>query len=150
MHSLTHLVESICRRGVISASSTDCGEALHPQGQKDWSRTNHRGSALKQVSISSVFYFYHSKLFNRCCKCHMSRRQSSRSGQRWIGMTGTSSSMEVGRKPFMCHLVLWSQGWCYALRWDHVLQPVHMVSFYLKILASRTLALISTTSFKVE
>ena len=53
MHSLTHLVESICRRGVISASSTDRGEALHPQGRKDWSRTNHRDSALKQVSVSS-------------------------------------------------------------------------------------------------
>lgn len=55
MHSLTHLVESICRRGVISASSTDRGEALHPQGRKDWTRTNHQESAPQQVSIIVTF-----------------------------------------------------------------------------------------------
>lgn len=49
MHSLTHLVESICRRGVISSSSTDRGEALHPQNRKDYSRSNRQISAQKQV-----------------------------------------------------------------------------------------------------
>jgi len=49
MHSLTHLVESICRRGVLSSCSSDRGEALHPQNRKDYSRSNRQASAQQQV-----------------------------------------------------------------------------------------------------
>lgn len=50
MHSLTHLVDSIKRRGVTSSSSTERGEALHPQNKKWWGRSNHQASAPAQVS----------------------------------------------------------------------------------------------------
>jgi hypothetical protein len=51
MHSLTHLVDSIKRRGVTSSSSTERGEALHPQNKKWWSRSNRQASAPAQVGI---------------------------------------------------------------------------------------------------
>lgn len=56
MHSLTHLVESICRRGVLSSCSTDRGEALHPQNRKDYSRSNRQASAQEQVSF--LYYYF--------------------------------------------------------------------------------------------
>jgi len=150
MHSLTHLVESICRRGVISASSTDCGEALHPQGRKDWARTNHQASAPDQVNIIILFTILPCKPFNRCCKWHMNDRQYSRSGQRWIDMTNTNNFMEVKEKPLVHHLTPQSQGLYCVLEWGHASQSVHMVMSYLKILALETLSLVSTPSFRVR
>ena len=49
MHSLTHLVDSIKRRGVTSSSSTERGEALHPQNKKWWGCSNRQASAPAQV-----------------------------------------------------------------------------------------------------
>jgi hypothetical protein len=55
MHSLAHLVDSIRRRGVTSNSSTDGGEALHPQNRKYYGRSNHQVTALGQVSGFLIF-----------------------------------------------------------------------------------------------
>ena len=49
MHSLSHLVDSIKRRGVTSSSGTEQGEALHPQNKKWWGRSNRQASAPIQV-----------------------------------------------------------------------------------------------------
>ena len=64
MHSLTHLVESICKRGVISGCSTDRGEALHPQNRKDYSRSNRQATAQKQVSYFYYFLYFARKKFS--------------------------------------------------------------------------------------
>lgn len=42
MHSITHLIESIEGKGVTVNTSTDNGEALHPQMRTHWQRTNHQ------------------------------------------------------------------------------------------------------------
>jgi hypothetical protein len=42
MHSITHLVESIKGKGATINTSTDSGEALHPQTRKHWQRSNHQ------------------------------------------------------------------------------------------------------------
>ena len=42
MHSITHLIESIKDKGVTANTSTDSGEALHPQTRKHWQRSNHQ------------------------------------------------------------------------------------------------------------
>ena len=59
-----------------------------------------------------VFYFLN-RLFNRCCGCHMSMRQSSRSGLRWIGMINTSCWVKM--QPLVHYLTLQSQGFSCVL-----------------------------------
>jgi len=49
MHLITHLVESIKGKGATVNTSTDSGEALHPQTRKDFNRTNHQETAEDQV-----------------------------------------------------------------------------------------------------
>ena len=51
MHSIAHLIESIKGKGVTVNTSTDGGEALHPQTRKHWQRSNHQpDTAEDQVS----------------------------------------------------------------------------------------------------
>ena len=51
MHSITHLIESIEGKGVTVNTSTDGGEALHPQMRKHWQRSNYQpDTAEDQVS----------------------------------------------------------------------------------------------------
>lgn len=47
MHSITHLVESIRGKGVTANTSTDGGEALHPQTRKHWQRSNHQADTAE-------------------------------------------------------------------------------------------------------
>jgi len=51
MHSITHLIESIKGKGVTTNTSTDGGEALHPQTRKDFNRTNHQETVEDQVCV---------------------------------------------------------------------------------------------------
>ena len=58
MHSITHLIESIKGKGVTANTSTDGGEALHPQTRKYFNRSNHQETAEDQVrhlNISSLY-----------------------------------------------------------------------------------------------
>jgi hypothetical protein len=50
MHLITYLIESIKGKGVTANTSTDGGEALHPQTRKDFTCTNHQATAEDQVS----------------------------------------------------------------------------------------------------
>lgn len=54
MHSITHLIESIRRKGVTVNTSTDNGEALHPQTRRHWQRSNHQA----QTAEDQVGCFY--------------------------------------------------------------------------------------------
>jgi hypothetical protein len=57
MHSITHLIESIRGKGVMANTSTDSGEALHPQTRKFWQRSNHQfDKAEDQVCRLSLNY----------------------------------------------------------------------------------------------
>jgi hypothetical protein len=57
MHSITHLIESIRGKGVMANTSTDSGEALHPQTRKFWQRSNHQfDKAEDQVCCLSLSY----------------------------------------------------------------------------------------------
>lgn len=48
MHSLVHLVESIRAKGVVANTSTDGGEALHPQSKVDYRRTNKQPETMEE------------------------------------------------------------------------------------------------------
>jgi Ser-tRNA(Ala) deacylase AlaX len=61
MHSITHLIESIMGKGATTNTSTDGGEALHPQTRKDFGRSNHQETAEDQV------YFYLTLSFSVVC-----------------------------------------------------------------------------------
>ncbi len=65
---MKHLSHHIRSKGSINNSSTDLGEALHPQTKVDWRKTNHQpGSAEDQVSMFNLFYEYKFKIiFVRC------------------------------------------------------------------------------------
>ena len=55
MHSITHLLASIRGKGVTANTSTDSGEALHPQTRTFWQRCNHQpDTAEDQVCRSSL------------------------------------------------------------------------------------------------
>lgn len=47
MHSITHLIESIRGKGVTANTSTDSGEALHPQTRRHWQRSNHQAETAE-------------------------------------------------------------------------------------------------------
>ena len=49
MHSITHLVDCIQAKRIISNYSPDSGEALHLQSHIDWARTNKQASAPDQA-----------------------------------------------------------------------------------------------------
>ena len=54
MHSITHLVESIKGKGATINTSTDIGEALHPQMRKLWQRSNHQPDTAEDQASSFV------------------------------------------------------------------------------------------------
>jgi len=56
MHSITHLIESIKGKGATVNTSTDGGEALHPQTRKDFHRTNHQETAEDQVCRITLLF----------------------------------------------------------------------------------------------
>ena len=82
MHSVTHLVESIRGKGVAANTSTDGGEALHPQTRKFWQRSNHQPDTAEDqvfpffLLITSCYTDIGSL---RCFGWHMKRRSSSTS-----------------------------------------------------------------------
>jgi hypothetical protein len=48
MHSLVHLVSSIRGKAPVVNSSTDTGEALHPQEKKYWMRCNKQAETAQE------------------------------------------------------------------------------------------------------
>jgi hypothetical protein len=76
MHSLLHLVPSIRGKGPIINSSTDGGEALHPDSKKYWIRSNKQAETLQeQVSpLAALVRAANLILHIRCCAWLSSER----------------------------------------------------------------------------
>lgn len=54
LHSLSHLVDIIRRKGTTDNYHTGLGEALHPQSKKDYKHTNHQETFKEQVSYPPI------------------------------------------------------------------------------------------------